>query len=162
MGIIAGILSAVSGNLIGQIGKVIDDLTLSGEEKLKLKMQLQELLQKRDSEIEQTIRKELETRERIMVAELQQGDKFTKRARPSIIYFGLFVIFYNYCLVPTIQTIWHTVVAPFTLPPEFWLAWGGVVGVYAIGRSAEKRGAISRVVQAITGNKDVKSKLNEL
>ena len=148
--------------MIGEIGKIVDDTTLSDEEKLKLKIRLQELLQKRDSEIEQTIRKELETRERIMVAELQQGDKFTKRARPSIIYFGLFVIFYNYCLVPTIQTIWQVTVSPFTLPTEFWAGWSAVVGIYAIGRSAEKRGAVSKIVQAITGNKGVKNKLGEL
>ena len=162
-GILGGILSAVSSGLLGEVNKVVDELHFSGEEKLKLKNQLQAIVQKRDSEIEQTVRQELTTRENIIVAELQQGDLYTKRARPTVIYFGLFIIFFNYCFVPTVQTLKQVVVQAFALPVEFWVSWGGVVGIYAIGRSAEKRGVVSKLVQVITGTKKVKSdKLRDL
>ncbi|KKL20404.1 hypothetical protein LCGC14_2455770, partial [marine sediment metagenome] len=75
--------------LIGSVGAIVDDLNLSGEEKQQFKLQMEALVQKRDSEIEQTTRIELQAKERVLVAELQQGDKFTKRARPMVVYAGL-------------------------------------------------------------------------
>jgi hypothetical protein len=39
----------------------------------------------------------------------------------------------------------------------FLYAWGGVLGVYSIGRSAEKRGTRKAWTSAITGSKTAKS-----
>jgi hypothetical protein len=41
----------------------------------------------------------------IMVEELKQKDKFTKRARPSVVYGGLFMIFLNYVIFPMIGRV---------------------------------------------------------
>ena len=76
------------GGLIGPAIKIIDELSASSGEKAKARLQMESLIQDRESEVEQTIRKELESKERIIVAELQQSDNFTKRARPSVIYAG--------------------------------------------------------------------------
>lgn len=150
---ISDIFTGGAGKLIGSVGKVIDNLHTSDEEKSLLKIKMEELLQKRDSEIEQTIRAELGAKERVLVAELQQGDKYTKRARPSVVYYGLIAIAFNYSIVPAIQLFMGTPVAPFDLPSEFWLAWGGIVGTWSIGRSIEKRGVRNKAVSAITGSK---------
>lgn len=100
----------------------------------------------------------------IIVAELEQGDKFTKRARPMIVYTGLVVLVFNHALVPFINRCveWYVLsqggdlsafaaLTPMNLPSEFWYAWSGVVGVYAVGRTAEKRGARGKLINWITG-----------
>ena len=106
------------------------------------------------SDIEETARMELEAKQNIMVAELQQGDNYTKRARPTTVYFGLVVIFYNYCVIPTIGLIQGYTLPPFELPTEFWAAWGGIVATWSIGRTAEKRGKMNRLTGAITGTEN--------
>ena len=132
--------------------KLVDEFHLSGEEKNQFLLQMERLLQQRDQEIERTIRAELKAKADIVVAELSQGDAYTKRARPTLIYFGMALIAFNYCAVPLAQTFVGVAIAPFELPGEFWLAWGGAVSVYALGRSAEKRGIRNPVTSAITGS----------
>lgn len=163
---LSNLLGGSAGTIIAEVGNVADKFHLSGEEKQQFKLEVEALLQKRDSEIEQTIRKELEAKERVLVAELNQGDNYTKRARPTVVYFGLGLIFLNYCLIPGIQFLHGkatvqcgqgsaatecTVTSGIQLPSEFWWAWGGIVGTWAIGRSLEKAGANNRAVRAITG-----------
>jgi predicted membrane channel-forming protein YqfA (hemolysin III family) len=85
------------------------------------------------------------------VAELQQEDRFVKRARPSITYVGLFVIVFNYVFIPFVNRVMEWVfiareaegvlslyaLKPVDLPEMFWVAWGGVVAVYSVGRTTE-------------------------
>ena len=146
------IFSGSVGTLVEQVGGVVDQFHLSGEEKQKFKLELEALLQKRDSEIEETIRTELQSKERVLVAELTQGDSYTKRARPTVVYAGLVFMFLNYCIIPAIQSLAGAVVEPFELPTEFWVGWSGIVATWSIGRSAEKRGARNRLTSIITGS----------
>jgi len=158
---LSDVFSGSVGGLVKSVGDVVDKFHMSGEEKQRLKMEMQQLVQQRESEIEETIRSELKAKERVLVAELQQGDSYTKRARPTVVYAGLVFIFFNYVLVPTIQSLAGTNIQPFDLPVEFWAAWGGIVGTWTIGRTAEKRGASSRLTRAITGSKKPTSILEE-
>jgi len=149
---IGGILKGGS-SIIKSVGDVVDEFNLSGEEKQQFKQKFEELQQKRDSEMEQTLRQELQTKERVLVAELTQGDNYTKRARPTVVYMGLFFIFFNYCAAPMMQTfLADTAIQAFDLPVGFWTAWGGIVGSWSIARSAERIGFRNRVTGAITGN----------
>ncbi len=141
-----------AGKLIGQVGGIIDDLNLSGEEKQQFKLQMEALVQKRDSEIEQTIRIELQAKERVLVAELQQGSKFTKSARPMVVYSGLVFIGINYVIVPIIGLLNGITIPPLELPVEFWAGWSGIVATWSIGRDAVRRGSKNRVTSAITGS----------
>lgn len=82
------------------------------------------------------------------MAELQQGVRYTKRARPTVIYVGLLFILLE------LFGIRHIVLDQLELGGNalniiqgsdaifktFLAAWAGVVGVYAVGRSMEKRG----------------------
>ena len=129
-------------------------------EKASAAMELEKLIQARDTQLTQASRD-------IIVAEMQQGDKFTKRARPSIVYFGLLVIGWNYMLIPTVNRIleWITIMqgktiaimlfklSPLDLPAEFWAAWGMVCSVWSIGRTMERRGHTNKIVEMITGKK---------
>ena len=151
---ITRILGGTFGNVVEQVGNVVDKFHLSGEEKQKFKLELEALLQRRDSEIEETMRSELQAKERILVAELTQGDSYTKRARPTVVYAGLVFIFFNYCLIPILVKIFGADAASIQLdlPAGFWAGWSGIVATWSVGRSFEKRGARDRFTRAVTGS----------
>ncbi len=153
MGWFTKIFSGSVGTLVEKVGGVVDGFHLSGEEKQKFKVEMEALLQKRDSEIEETIRTQLQAKERILVAELTQGDSYTKRARPTVVYAGLGFIFYIYCLVPVVAQIFNAQMPMMELPTAFWAGWSGIVATWSIGRTVEKRGGGNRVTRAITGSR---------
>ena len=86
--------------------------------------------------VEETYRQEVVTRERIIVAELQQGDAYTKRARPTVIYVGLIVGLWN-SLFSAVWQMWGNGAAFVAVDPgaAFWTAWGGICGLYVWARS---------------------------
>lgn len=138
--------------VVSSVGDVIDRFTLSKEEKQEFKLEMQSSLMKLESELEETYRKELDARQEIIKAEMAQGDSYTKRARPTIVYAGIVFIFLVYVLVPVIAYIGGADQMPqIELPNEFWWAWGTVVGVYGVGRSAEKMGVTNKLTNFITG-----------
>jgi hypothetical protein len=147
------IFSGSVGTLVQQVGDVADKFHLSGEEKQQFKLQMESLLQQRDSEIEASLRSELQAKEKILVAELTQGDSYTKRARPTVVYAGLVFIALNYVLVPIFSDLFGQRMEAFVLPSEFWYGWSGIVATWSVGRTFEKRGAAGAVVRGITGSK---------
>lgn len=126
----------------------------SETEKLGASMQIQQMLEAREIAV-------LDAQKTIIAAEMSQADNYTKRARPTVVYFGLFAIGLVHVALPVLA--WLVLAANgkpmeampnIALPSEFWLTWGGVCGVWIIGRSAEKSGATGRIVSAITGAKN--------
>jgi len=152
MGFIGKILSGGIGELVGQVGGVIDSLHTSDEEKSAAKAELYRLANARESEMEQTFRTEIGAKSNVIMAEMKQDDNFTKRARPMVVYAGLVMIFINYTVVPIVSLFLPGSLEELVLPTEFWVAWGGIVSTWVIGRTAEKRGSASKVVSAITGS----------
>ena len=155
MSILSKIFSGSLTGVIDSVGGIIDKFSLSKEEKQEFKLEMQSRLMQMEKELEETYRAELESRADIIKSEMAQGDKFTKRARPAIIYSGLIFIFIVHVLVPVIAYIGGAPadnLPEIQLPEEFWWAWATVVGIYGAGRSAEKMGAPNRVTQFITGS----------
>ena len=121
-------------------------------ERLAAQVQIQQMLGARESAM-------LEAQKAIMVAELQQDDPYTKRTRPMLVRWGLYAIGIVHVALPTVS--WLTALytdqplqlPQIALPQEFWLAWGGVVSVYALGRSLEKAGMGNPIIKKITGAK---------
>lgn len=148
------LFTGATGSIIENIADAADRFIETPEDKAKFKLEIESLLQKRDSEIEQTIRAELQAKERVLVAELNQGDNYTKRARPTVVYAGLGFIFLNYVLFPLTALLAGVESKSLAdLPAEFWMAWGGICSSWVIGRSMEKRGVRNPVVSTITGTK---------
>lgn len=155
------LFSASAGGFVKDVSEAVKPFITTKGDILQLENVLEALLQKRDSEIEETIRSELGSKERIMVAELTQDDKWTKRARPILLYSGVVFTALNHSLIPLSAKLIGVFTATeinaqdwvFELPEYYWIAWGGAASLYTIGRSAEKRGIRNRVVSAITGNK---------
>ena len=144
--------------LVGAIGGVIDSLTTTDEEKNAAKVEFARLAAATEFQMIQELTKELEAKERVIVAELQQGDNYTKRARPTVVYVGLGAFLFNYVLAPTVATLLGTTLTPVEFPAEFWMGWSGIVMTWSVGRSFEKRAvtqtgdsSTSRLVKIITG-----------
>jgi hypothetical protein len=122
-------------------------------EKMAAQAQIEQQLQARENAV-------LETQRTVMSAEMNQGDNFTKRARPSIVYFGLAAIGLVNVLLPVLAWIYListgkalSNMPTIALPEQFWLTWGGVCSIWIIGRSSERLGVAGKVVQAITGSR---------
>lgn len=69
-------------------------------------------------------------------ADSQSGDKFTARARPAVIWVGLAVIVWNYCLMPVVLLHWKF--SPIALPDFVWQAWLYLSLGVVFTRSADK------------------------
>lgn len=127
----------------------IADLSEKHLGKKELKLEIERMLHVRDMALMENLNAELGAKERILVAELQQGDSYTKRARPTVIYVGLIAM-----ILQGLNAV------AFTLPTEFWYAWSALVGTYAIGRSAEKVKANGNgLTRLITGSPEVPTML---
>lgn len=149
---LANILGGSIGKVVGDLGKVVRSFVTTDGDRMELQMKFEEILARRDSEIEQTVRTELTAKQKIIEAEMASGDNFTKRARPMIIYAGLLFIGLNHVIFPMVGMMTGNDIAGLSLPTEFWYAWTGICGTYSIGRSMEKRGNRSRVTSFMTGN----------
>jgi hypothetical protein len=137
--------------IIKPVDDLIDNLHTSQEEKDAAKVEIEKIVSERISEAEATARAELAAKQAIIVAEMQQGDKFTKRARPWLLYSGMIMTAINYVLVPIVQQFAGMDIKPFELPTQFWMAWGGASTAWIVGRSAERRGVKNKLTSLITG-----------
>ena len=84
---------------------------------------------------------------------MAQGDAFTKRARPSIVYMGLLFIGLVYVLFPIVGYFSKGELPKLELPSAFWTVWGDICSVWMIGRPAEKLFDGNKIVGMITGNR---------
>ena len=148
---LSSILTGGLSKIMDSGGALVDRFVHSKDEQATFKLEMEALLQKAGSELEETMRTELQTKERIMVAELTQGDTFTKRARPMVVYVGLAVIVWNYSIVPTVAGFMQISLPAMTLPMEFWAGWSGIVMTWSVGRSMERRGVKNNLMTIING-----------
>lgn len=136
-------------NVIEKVGDTADKLFTSKEELESFKIELKKLENEAQAkaidhslQVEKMIHEaEMEAKDMqktVITEELKQDDKFTKRARPSVIYFGLVAVALNHIILPYIAFFTEKTIPEINLPGEFWWAWGAVVGVYAGGRTMEK------------------------
>lgn len=126
-----------------QMEKEIDD---HAQELALKQLELQNEAEKREANL-------VSAQRDIIVAEMNQGDNFTKRARPAVVYAGLMFILLDNVVLPYISFFTSKPLPTVELPSEFWWAWTGVVGVWMVGRTMEKRGAVDKVTKTITGGK---------
>jgi len=115
-------------------------------EKMKAQLELQKIVEDRENQV-------ISAQREIMVAEMNQGDNYTKRARPSVVYAGLAAVLLNNMVFPWIAHFTGRMIPQIELPSDFWWVWGGCVSVWMIGRTAERRGATNKVLSMITGSK---------
>lgn len=162
MGLLSRLFSGGVSEIAGGVKSIIGSLKLDPAKKAETELAVEQLVYNKFAKLEDTVQTQIQAKEKIIVAELQQKDNYTKRARPTVVYVGLGAIIFNYCIIPTIQLILRGVeVDPFALPAEFWMAWGGIVGTWSIGRTVERRNGNGKITGMITGNKPVRSVLDD-
>lgn len=159
MSFLANITKEGVTGIVGAVGGIIDQFHTSDEEKNAMMLKVEDAVTKRLQVIEETIQARFKMVTSIIQSDNATGDKFTSRARPAVVYFGLVVIALNHVILPWAAYFAGPVVEGatplpnITLPEEFWWAWTGVVGLWVVGRSAEKSGIANRAVSALTGSK---------
>ena len=143
------ILGGMIGTVIEQGAAIADEFHLSGEEKAEFKQRDEERLLKLREAIETTVQARYSAVSKIIASEMQHGSNFTKNARPSLVYSGLAMFF--------IKMIGSGFGVEFDIPSEFTYTWGGVCGVWVLGRStervAENGGLLGKAAAMATGNK---------
>jgi hypothetical protein len=140
------ILTEILGGGLGQLIKdIIGQFKLSPEKKAELEAAVEANDQAiRMKEYELTVKAMeaeaavVDAQKAIIVAEMNQSDPYTKRARPTIVYAGLLAIFLVNVILPYISYFTKAVVPPIELPSDFWYVWGGVCGIWIVGRSYER------------------------
>lgn len=173
---ISEFFSGSGANIVDSLTDAVDTFITTKEEKEKLKQELlriqeenrqnqrnflvrmEELTQQREKEVEETIRMELDAKKSILMAELNQDDRYTKRARPTVVYVGLVFILLELLGLRHIIMHYLNIEADIIANSDqifklFLGVWGSVLGVYSIGRSVEKRGTRNSWTSLITGTK---------
>ena len=136
------------GGIMGGVGTLAKDIrtAITGKEPISQEKAAELALKAQQLEVGLS-----EVSQNIIVAEMQQGDRFTKRARPMVVYSGLFFIFLVHVAFPLFAFYHGGEVPEISLPHEFWWAWTGVVAVWMTGRSMEKYGLENKATKLITG-----------
>ncbi|MBE8182530.1 MAG: hypothetical protein HAW61_03275 [Candidatus Portiera sp.] len=116
---------------------LIDKLHLSKQEKLQFKERMQSMVLDHQKEVEKTLQEQARSTADIIVAEVKQDDKYTKRARPTVIYVGIILIIWGYVIAPLLNGYYGAGIV-IEIPDFFWHSWAAIVAVYAGGRSYEK------------------------
>lgn len=131
--------SILTGGLLGQVKGLIDSFHTSPE----LKAQMQAAVDANQAQIalaqldlqkkaEDTLQAEVNAAGANIRAEAGSGDKYTSRARPSVIYVVLGILVANYVVFPILGK------PPLAFPdPLFWLFGSCVLG-YTGARSWDK------------------------
>jgi hypothetical protein len=156
-----GFMSILTEIIGGGLGKLVKDVVgtfkLSPEERQKFELALAENEHEiQMKEYELTVKAMeaeagvVEAQKAIIVAEMNQTDPYTKRARPTIVYAGLLAIFLVNIILPYVSYFTKAVVPPIALPADFWYVWGGVCGIWIVGRSYER---VNGKSNSITGSK---------
>jgi hypothetical protein len=127
------------GSILEGASSVIDSLQAGKLNKQEAVKQLTEIADREKSRMHDEAVAEIGAKERILVAELQQGDAFTKRARPFVVYSGPLIVIAE--VVMRYIAHFKGLSAPATPDILTWYLpmWAGYGSVYAWGRSTEKR-----------------------
>ena len=123
------ILQFFGTNVIGEIGKIIDNLFTSDEERTDAKNKIIQVLREKELELQK-----MQTD--IIIAEAK-GNWLQRSWRPILMLsFGFIVIYTKF-----ISQLAPQLITP-VLEPEFWSLLKLGIGGYVIGRSGEKIAAI--------------------
>ena len=121
--------------IAGGTGKSEDELTALEPQVAALVVQRDI---SRDAQVEESIRTQLETRARIIESDNKSGDKWTRRARPSVVYSGIAMFGIEF-IVRVIAVFSKIDLPDSTLVPEPMIySWTVVSSVWAGGRTIEK------------------------
>ena len=123
-------------NLIGPVTKLIDEVTTSDEERLRLRNELAKI--ERDVKLKALdLDKEIfDGQTKIQLAELKQESNFVKMARPFATWSLVSIILFNYVGSPVLKFLYGIDFPPINDTAIITL--GAISGTHTLGRSLEK------------------------
>lgn len=128
------IIQWLTGGVIREVGDVIDKLTTTEEEKLSVKVQIQKILEKADSDAQEQVSRRWE-------ADMKSDSPLAKNIRPMVLIY-LTVIF-------SALAFFDGNIGEFKIAKEyipiFQTLLVTVYGAYFVGRSWEKAKSINKV-----------------
>lgn len=113
-----------SGNVIGEVGRVLDKLFTSEEERIKAKNEVFKILKEKELE--------LRTMQTEVIVTEAKGNWLQRSWRPILMLGFGFIVMYNKFFAPAFG------LPNAELEGEFWNLLQLGVGGYVVGRSAEK------------------------
>ena len=128
------IIDFLSGNVVKEIGSIIDNLFTNDEERINAKNKIIQVLKEKELELQK-----MQTD--IIIAEAK-GNWLQRSWRPILMLAFGFIVIYVKFIAPLFG---------FTIPPlenEFWNLLQLGIGGYVVGRSAEK------IAKSVTINKN--------
>lgn len=139
--------------IVHEIAAAAGTFITTDKDRDDFRLKVAALIDARDARADAQAAAQLEAQRAVIVAELQQGDAYTKRARPTVIYAGLAVIAWNYSLVPVLAWLAGAAAPVLSLPDLFWQVWGGVAGLYTLARTSEKAGTFADALGNLIGKR---------
>jgi len=150
---VSGVMDSVSRMSAGHLGKK------------ELKLEIEKMMDGQADRLHGQVMAELGASERIITAELQQADLYTKRTRPMLLRRGFYLIAGDIGLRVVAAhaiAIWKIETqTPPVSELELWFmgAWAALLGGYTAFRSIEKvgngkgGGVLGAITGMVTGNK---------
>ena len=123
-------------NLIGPVTKLIDEVSTTDEERLRLRNELAKI--ERDVKLKALdLDKEIfDGQTKIQLAELKQESNFVKMARPFATWSLVSIILFNYVGSPIIKYLYGIDFPPINDTAIITL--GAISGTHTLGRTLEK------------------------
>jgi hypothetical protein len=121
------IFAWLTGNVIKEVGTIIDNLTTTKEEKLEAQRLIQEILEKADSEAQEQVTDRWE-------ADMKSDSWLSKNIRPAVLIFLTFI----FSILAFADGNIGTFKVAKEYVPIFQVLLMTVYGAYFVGRSYEK------------------------
>lgn len=155
------IFSTGAKELASELGESVVKMSEAHLGKKELKKAIEQMAYNHLQVVEDGITETLRSKERVMLAELGQEDKLTKRARPMIAISGIWMaaveaIFRLVLMLTGDVDPLKVATIPPLVPLAYWAGWSGITATWAISRGVEKvkaNGWVGKAAAAVTGNK---------
>ena len=123
-------------NILGPVTKLIDEVSTSDEERLRLRNELAKI--ERDVKLKalDLDKKIFDGQTKIQLAELKQESNFVKMARPFATWSLVSIILFNYVGSPVLKFLYGIDFPPINDTAIITL--GAISGTHTLGRSLEK------------------------
>lgn len=116
--------------ILGLIAPIINKLVPDAAAQQQLQAQLQDALLKAQGDL-------LQASKEVMVADAQQDDKFTKRARPSVVYWSM--AFASFIAIAGLFGAAQPILdALKQIPSDLWTLMTVGIGAFGVSRGVEK------------------------
>lgn len=145
MGALLKVLSSPLGDLVKNVGGIIDNLNTSDAEKLEAQRKLVELQLAFQTHVADLEGEFAKAQASVIGAEAGSASWLARNWRPILMLVFTYIVAHNYVIAP----LFHIDAVP--IPPDMWELLRIGMGGYIVGRSLEK--VAPAVAQVVTANK---------